>query len=65
MRWNKYILTTKSGCKHECILGEWLKPGKYDFGEVELVAEISGDDLKEYFIAEQAIYDIWYDEVLL
>lgn len=60
MKWNKYTVTTPGGFEFVFIMGEWLKPGKYTFGYVELIDGISDDKLKEYLDAEQGIYDIWY-----
>lgn len=64
MNWNRYNITTPGGFKYECVIGEWLKPGKYSFGEVEIIGRIGDGELKEYFDAEHAIYDMWHDEVL-
>ena len=64
MKWNVYSVTTKSGFKHRFVMGEWLMPGMYKFGEVELVARISDDEMEDYFIVEQAVYDMWEKEVL-
>ena len=64
MHWNRYNITTKSGFKYSIIMGEWLQPGKYSFGEVEKVAMLSDVEVEEHFGAEQAIYDMWHDKVL-
>lgn len=65
MRWNRYNITTRGGFKYECVMGEWLLPGKYSFGEVEMVGRISDDEVKEYFDTEQEIYDMWYEKVMV
>jgi len=59
MYWNKYNITTHGGFKYECIMGEWLQPGKYSFGEVEKLGRLSDDEIEEHFNAEQSIYDMW------
>lgn len=64
MHWNKYKITTKSGFEYECIMGDWLSPGKYEFGNVEKIATLSGDEVNEHFDAEQFIYDMWYGVVM-
>lgn len=64
MHWNRYNITTKSGFKYECIMGEWLQPGKYEFGEVEKGARLSDVEVEEHFGAEQFMYDMWYEIVM-
>lgn len=64
MKWNIYSVVTKSGFKHEFVIGGWLIPGTYNFGEVRIVSELSDDDTKEYFDIEQSIYDLWCESVI-
>lgn len=64
MKWKVYSVTTENGFKHRFVMGEWLIPGKYEFGEVELVEGISDDEMEDYFIVEQAVYDMWEKELL-
>lgn len=59
MNWNKYKITTKCGFEYECVMGEWLQPGKYEFGTVERLATLSAEEVDEHFGAEQSIYDMW------
>jgi len=35
--WNRYKITSKKGLIFEMILGDWLKPGDYNFGRIEIV----------------------------
>jgi len=64
MKWNIYSVVTKSGFKHEFVMGGWPMPGMYSFGEVSIVRELSDNETKEYFDAEQSIYDLWYESVI-
>lgn len=64
MKWNKYRITTKGGFVYECIVGEWLQPGKYSFGEIERLGTLNDEETKEHFEVEQAIYDMWYEAVI-
>lgn len=65
MKWNRYAVTNDSGNRHEIVMGEWLKPGEYPFGIVTIIEELDDDRVEEYFKIEQAIYDIWYDTILI
>lgn len=49
---------------YECIVGEWLQPGKYSFGEIERLGTLNDEETKEHFEVEQAIYDMWYEAVI-
>ncbi len=64
MKWNRYAVVGDSGNRHEIVMGEWLKPGKYPFGSVTIIEELDDDKVEEYFKIEQEIYDMWYDTVL-
>lgn len=64
MKWNRYVVTADNGARYEAIVGEWLKPGRYPFGVVTFVEELSDEESKEYFDIEQGIYDMWYETVM-
>ena len=64
MHWNKYKITTKGGFEYECIMCDWLQPGKYSFGEVERLSTLSHEEVEEHFGAEHVIYDMWYKIVM-
>ena len=64
MKWNIYDVWTKSGNKYAMVMGEWLKPGTYAFGEVVFFKEMSDEEVKEYFDIDDGIYNMWYDDVL-
>jgi hypothetical protein len=59
LKWNKYKITTPSGFVFEICMGEWLKPGDYDFGRVEIVKELSKEEKSEYAKAEEGLCREW------
>jgi len=44
---NVYSITSNNGNVYEWIVEDWLKPGKYKFGEVKLVKHLTENDEKE------------------
>ena len=64
MKWNRYAVVGDSGNRHEIVMGEWFKPGKYPFGSVTIIEALDDARVEEYFKIEQEIYDMWYDTVL-
>lgn len=59
MKWNKYKITTPGGFVFEICMAEWLKPGDYDFGKVDIIKELTDVEENEYNKAEQGILCLW------
>lgn len=63
MNWNKYDIRTDSGFKQEIVMGEWLKEGKYPFGEVSFIRTLTDTEIEEYRVAEDGIMALWYAQL--
>lgn len=63
MNWNKYTVLTESGFSHEIIMGEWLNPGKYPFGEVRFIRTLTDAEAEEHKDIEDGILSMWYDQL--
>ena len=63
MNWNKYDILTESGFKQEIVMGDWLKEGKYPFGEVSFVRTLTDAEAEEYASIEAEILSLWYDQL--
>lgn len=63
--WNLYSLETSSGSHFEFVMGDWLEPGKYDFGEVRLNRRLTDEETEEYLAAQQNDDDCFNREVIV
>ncbi len=57
--WNRYKITTKKGLIFELIIEDWLKPGEYYFGKIELIETLSKEQKEDYIETEENIMRLW------
>lgn len=58
-KWNRYKITSKKGLIFEMILEDWLKPGDYNFGNVEIIETLNDKQRDDYINMEENIIKLW------
>lgn len=62
-KWNKYRIKTPKGYVFEVVVGDWLKPGNYSFGRVELIRKVGKEEESEFHNMETELVNIWYNSL--